>query len=462
MQQQKGNKYRDIKIADNVKLYKKDGSFNKQVKDGLDVLVNLLKKNGHVLLSEYKGVKEKLLIDYNCTHDAHLVLASSYKQGSNCPNCEREKRSKRAREEFPLLVRSNGHVLLTPYGKNNTDKVLIDFNCGHPAHSITPADYKRGYGCPECGRITTAEKRSKQTREEFPLYVESNGHVLLTPYGKNNTDKVLIDFKCGHEPHWIEPSNYKCGKRCPSCAQENNAEIYSKEAREEFPLIVESNGHILLSSYGKNGREKVLIDFKCGHEPYWITPESYKSGTGCGICGGTNNEQAKVDFISSVVTNGHILLSEYKTAKIKILVDFQCGHEPHWIAPTHYKSGKRCPNCSESKGEKIIREWMELGEILFEPQYIFPDDAKKYDFMLPVELAVVEVQGIQHYEESYFAKKGGRTLKEEQENDKAKREFAESKGYKYIEVDYREHNPHLALERFIQAYNQLKVISTVT
>ena len=41
-----------------------------------------------------------------------------------------------------------------------------------------------------------------------------------------------------------------------------------------------------------------------------------------------------------------------------------------------------------------------------------------------------------------------RTLEEEIKNDKEKKEYVLSLGYNYIEIDYREHNPKFALERF--------------
>ncbi|MBT2736221.1 hypothetical protein [Bacillus sp. ISL-7] len=158
---------------------------------------------------------------------------------------------------------------------------------------------------------------------------------------------------------------------------------------------------------------------------------------------------------------GHTLLSEYVTAGTKVLIDFKCGHQAHWITPRDYKSGYGCPICTESKGERIIREYLEKQGITFIQEYRFPDSRRRYDFMLPFENAIVEVHGKQHYtHESFYSgdksKHGRRTLKQEQENDRRKQEFAESLGYNYIVVDYREHDPQLALQRFIEAYNKLK------
>jgi uncharacterized CHY-type Zn-finger protein len=455
-QQNEGKEYRGIMLGESVKLYKKDGGYNKTVKNGLDILIDLLVKKGHTLLSLYDGVNVKVQIDFHCNHEPHWITPDSYKRGSGCPKCGdirmAEKRFTQTKEEFPLLVKRNGHTLLSIY-KTTHEKVLIDFQCGHEPHEIAPAHYKNGKGCPKCAGIISSERQSRQAREEFPSLVSSKGHTLLTPYGQHAHEKVLIDFHCGHDPHWITPAHYNNAAGCPRCSPN------SEQSKEDLISLIAVNGHRLLTDYEGN-KTKVLIDFRCGHEPNWITPENYKQGQGCPKCGGRDHELAKEKFTELVASNGHCLLSPYGQNNVeKVLIDFNCGHSPHWIAPNNYQRGKGCPKCSESKGEQIIRKWLEVKGIAYETQYIFPGDSKRYDFMLTSELTIVEVHGIQHYEEVNIFK--NRTLAEEQENDQNKQKFAESLGYNYIVVDYRESNPELALERFIEAYNKLKAESTV-
>ena len=448
--------YRGIKVDVKLGLYKKNGQYNNLVKKSLDILVDLLEENGHKLLSEYSRNSKKVLIDFKCGHEPHLIKPNNYKSGQGCPKCgdksSSKKQSKKAREEFPLLVASNGHKLLTPYGENCEEKVLIDFNCSHEPHLIRPNDYKRGDRCPKCGDIEMAKKLSKKARESFKSFVESKEHILLTSYGKNRHQKVLIDFRCGHNPHWISPANYKGAKGCPECGIVTVAEKKKCQSKEYLLSVISSNKHELLSEYVGNN-VKVLIDFKCGHEPHWVTASNYKKGYGCPKCSNNDVEKAKDKLISLISVNDHLLLSEYKDAKSKVLVDFKCGHIPHWISPDNYKRGKRCPHCSESKGEKIIREWLESKNIAHTCQFSFSKSRKRYDLMLETECAIVEVHGLQHYEEVQFYKKS--TLKERQLNDKKKRQYAEAKGFKYIVVDYREHDSKLALRRFIEAYNKL-------
>ena len=548
-----------------------------------------VESKGHILLTPYgKNSREKVLIDFKCGHEPHWITPHDYKSGCGCPKCGREKvnqlqklKSEQAKEEFSLIVKSNNHILLSEY-KSNHEKVLIDFKCEHGPHLISPAHYKNSKGCPKCGYASMAEKRSREASEEFPLLVKTNNHILLTPYGKNNIDKVLIDFKCGHEPHLITPSQYKQGSRCPKCSghcpEQAKEEFYLLAEKEEYKIIgkyvnagtsiklqcknghywsvdpsafksnghrcricrgldpeqakedfylevkkagykllgtykgshikvklqcdkghfwnanpttfkngtrcrkcsgldpeqtkedflkeVKANGHILLSEYGKNANDKVLIDFKCSHGPNWTTPHSYRIAKHkCIKCsyeamGEKRSQESREAFPLLVQSNKHILLSDYgKNCYEKVLIDFKCGHEAHWIAPTSYKSGQGCPICSESKGEKIISEWLDQNNIKYQREYKLPNKRWRYDFYIPSENLIIEVQGVQHYKfVEYFHKTKENFYK--QANDyNSKWAYARLKlGINFIEVNYKEGDPELALERFIKAYNEYRPI----
>ena len=104
--------------------------------------------------------------------------------------------------------------------------------------------------------------------------------------------------------------------------------------------LLNNNNHKLLNEYVSD-KIKVLIDFNCGHKPHWIMPGSYKRGAGCPKCKNNCPEQAKEDLLKLVKKNNHKLLSEYITSSTKVLIDFNCGHEPNWIRPSCYKTGIR-------------------------------------------------------------------------------------------------------------------------
>jgi very-short-patch-repair endonuclease len=392
--------YRGIKIHESVNLRNKNGDYNKLIKKGLDQFIDYFKKNNHALLSEYIKSHSKVLIDFKCGHDPHWTYPITYKKGHGCPRCaietNAEKYSEEAKREFISILEARGHILLSPY-KTSHEKVLIDFKCGHEPYLITPDSYKnKNSGCLECCRENMRKRsreKSEKSAEEFTSLVKENGHMLLTPYGKNNMEKVLIDFQCEHEPHWTTPVSYKYGYRCPKCGNLKVTEVKHKKSERLLKRAIKKNNHILLSDY-VDVKTKVLIDFQCGHTPHWVTPDSYR----------------------------------------------------------HNDSG--CPKCSQSKGERIICQWLEKNEIFHENRYILPNKNYLYDIFIPSENLIIEVHGIQHFKEIEFFNM--RTLKQEQENDRKKRKYAESLGFKYIEVDYREGIPELTLERFLYKFNQIR------
>jgi hypothetical protein len=403
-----------------------------------------IKENGHILLSPYKRALEKVLIDFRCGHKPHRTKPAVYMQRTNCPKCMKND-PEQAEEDFRQKVEKNGHIQLTSY-KKAIEKVLIDFQCGHEPHWITPNMYKEGNGCPECGTLNMVEKRTKKSKKQFILLVKSKGHLLLSEF-KNTHTKVLIDYKCGHEPRWVAPYDYKEREVCPKCNQR-----CSEQVKEEFFLLINKNKHEVLSGY-KNNRKKILIDFKCGHKPRWISPKDYKNKGGCLKCNKRCPEQAKEEFLKKIKFNGHILLSEYKNSNSKVLINFCCGHLPNKLRPIDYKNGVGCPICKDSKGVKFICEWLIKNKINYEVEVKLPYKNKRYDIYIPSENLIVEVHGSQHYYENDFFQ---RTLEEEQENDCQKRKYAELLGYEYIEVDYREHIPELALERFLDQFLRIR------
>lgn len=289
-----------------------------------------------------------------------------------------------------------------------------------------------------------AYKKYLKGKKVFEEELKANNHSYIGDY-LSQKDKVLIDFNCGHKPHETTPDYYLSSKnkKCPVCNKKGN-----EFGRESFFELVRKNGHTVIGEY-KDAYEPLLIDFNCGHKPHKITPHNYKKNVDCPKCQNVCQEQAEERFLKRLKENGHTPKTKYKKLKAKVLIDFNCGHKPQWVTPSNYNSGKRCKECRESKGEKIIKNYLKDNNIEYKTGYRL-SNGKFYDIYLVEYNLIVEVNGIQHYEEVDFF--GNRTLEEERRNDKEKEEFAKSLGYNYMIVDYREHIPELALERFLKQF----------
>ncbi|TVX83309.1 hypothetical protein QRD90_12245 [Peribacillus frigoritolerans] len=493
-------KYSGIVVDDCVKLINADGNYNKRIKESIDKLAESIESRGHKLLSSYKGNKTEVLIDFKCGHEPRMVTPKDYKKknGVGCDRCSGHS-SEQAREDFFKQLKDKGHILLSEY-INNTEEVLIDFKCGHEPSKKTPKAYKLGQECARCNGHSP-----EQAKEDFFKMLEDNGHELLSDY-VNNTHEVLIDFKCGHEPSKKAPKKYKKGIYCVRCNGHSPV-----QAKEDFFKMLEDNGHELLSDYVNNTHE-VLIDFKCGHKPYMRTPKEYKSGRVCPRCGNNSDPKvAKEDFLAILKSNGHRLLSKYidnttmvlidfkcihkpstVTPKFykrgnglckkcnlnkdwykqseeslksllekvknnnhkllskyidtntKVLIDFNCEHNPSWVYPHRYKNGQKCQQCNKvnSRGEIVIKGYLKENKLRFKPQFTFDDLVYKgklrFDFAVYKDkelYTLIEFDGRQHF--TLVDHMGGEDyFKEIQMKDKLKNDYCLENNTRLIRIKY--------------------------
>lgn len=120
-----------------------------------------------------------------------------------------------------------------------------------------------------------------------------------------------------------------------------------------------------------------------------------------------------------------------------------CGNEMKNISINDVnRRGLKCKYCSDgiSYPEKFFANFLLQLKISFEIQKHFDwVKDKRYDFYLPDYNYVIETHGMQHYSESFVRiSKNAKTLKEEKENDKFKKELAINNNISnYIIIDCR-------------------------
>lgn len=150
-----------------------------------------------------------------------------------------------------------------------------------------------------------------------------------------------------------------------------------------------------------------------------------------------NGRQTTYDYCKELECK---ILSAYINATEKMLIDFNCGHNPNWITPNNLKNGYFCPICNESKGEKVIREYLEKNGLEFKQEYIFEDCKYKrslpFDFYIKEYNLCIEYDGIQHFEvSSYF---GEKSFKDTQKRDKIKNDYCKNNNINLVRIPYWE------------------------
>lgn len=189
---------------------------------------------------------------------------------------------------------------------------------------------------------------------------------------------------------------------------------------------------------------------KCNNED-WVCESNLIAGVGCNICN-ASTPRAKLGINTIWDTDRWMCdlgvseedakrYSKGSTSKIKVKCP-DCGNNKEVLVYNilHYKSiGCSCGD-RFSYPEKFVVNLLNQIGVGFEVQLNkskFDWCGKyRYDFYLPEYNMIIETNGIQHYEETN--RKGARTLSEEQENDRLKRELALNNGIEnYIVIDCR-------------------------
>lgn len=189
---------------------------------------------------------------------------------------------------------------------------------------------------------------------------------------------------------------------------------------------------------------------KCGWTEGWMIEYSLKKGINCACC--TN--QVVVKGINDIATTAPWMMkwiseedaeSHTKGSGEKINVTCpDCSNKKRMRIDLIYNGKSISCTCSDgiSYPEKFMISMMSQIGINFKTQVtrtVFDWCDKRYDFYIPSLNMIIETHGIQHYEET--RRNGARTLEEEHENDRLKKELALNNGIEhYIELDCRHSN----------------------
>jgi len=200
--------------------------------------------------------------------------------------------------------------------------------------------------------------------------------------------------------------------------------------------------------------------YKQYNKEFWILESNIKQGCKCSCCTnqivviGINDIPTKDKWMVKYFRGGYDEAKLYCSGSNKEL-KFICPDcrnikdRPMQISTLYKSRTIACPHCSDgiSYPEKFMYNLLKQLSIDFEYQKKFDWCKYKlngkqkyglYDFYIPSVNLIIEINGMQHYEHNWFETKGGRTLHEEQENDKLKEKLAKENGVKkYIILDAR-------------------------
>ena len=177
-------------------------------------------------------------------------------------------------------------------------------------------------------------------------------------------------------------------------------------------------------------------------------------GCGCALCAGVQNkipaEDRKQRWIERCRKkfNDRFDYSQFEYVDNDTKGTIICReHHCSFITDpwTHLRGSGACPLCSSSKGEALIRTWLENNKVKFDTQYKLPNEnmfCKRQhllvDFYLPDLNLIIEMNGEQHYQyvEHFHTKDW--TFEDQQIRDETLRVYCRDHRINLLEIKYNE------------------------
>lgn len=324
------------------------------------------------------------------------------------------------------------------FTRNNSIEIICPI---HGSFFTKAGNHLNGYDCPKCA----LEKRNsslKLSNEEFikraeKIHGDKYDYSKIEYKNKNTPVKIICKI---HGSFSQLPSVHLRGAGCPKCAK-------NKRTLEDFihdSKSIHNNKYDYSSVNYKN--LKVPVDIICPiHGIFRQKPREHLQGNGCPECGGTrkSNTEEFIEKAKKIFPEYDYSKAFYKNNRTKIEVICK-KHGSFFIKPNDLLNNHGCPVCNESKGERLIRKYLEENNVEFVTQKpfhnLFYKDSLhplKFDFYLPYYNLCIEYQGEQHYRpiETFG---GFEAFIKGQERDNMKREFCKSNNINLLEIKYNQ------------------------
>lgn len=334
--------------------------------------------------------------------------------------------------------------------------------CGYERLISPHSLFQTKYGCPKCASKILGNN-NKFTHEEFLSRLkEINPNIEILSKYMSTSEKIrcrcLID---GYE--WeTTPSKLIHAKHgCPKCGGS------LKLTHEDFlERVKKYNLNITVLGKYKNDKTKVKVKCNICDHIWEISPTHLYRGRGCPECAIKKRHDIFVKSqdqfekeLFNIDPNIEIIGSYYNShTKIQCKCKV-CGNI--WYSlPSNLLKMRGCPECTSSKGERMISHWLNKNKIFYITEKTFDDcifiKPLRFDFYLPFLNICIEFDGIQHFKPTNF---GSRDVDQEildkefemcKLRDAIKTKYCQENNIKLIRIPYWEYeNINDILEKHI-------------
>ena len=327
------------------------------------------------------------------------------------------------------------------------DYSLVDYINGHSkvkiickihgVFEIEPFRFFSGRNCSKCKKELQIEK-NKQKFLELSRKVHNNYYDYSLVIYINNNTKVKIICPL-HGIFEQLPMNHIKGNGCPKCS--NNRPLTNDEFISKSNEIHNNQFDYSLTEYKKSNKKVEIICKK--HGVFEQKPNNHLNGQGCPKCkGGVLKDNEYFILESNKIHNYFYDYSLVIYVNMRSDVKIICPiHGVFEQRASHHTNGCGCPFCNESKGEKIIEQFLLKNKIEYTRQKKFDDCINKrklpFDFYLPEYNYCIEFDGRQHFDSiDYFG--GDENLEYIKNNDSIKETYCKENNIKLLRIKHDE------------------------
>ena len=276
-------------------------------------------------------------------------------------------------------------------------------------------------------RLTTYEFIERAKNKHGNKYNYSN-----VSYVNNQTNVTIICQEHGEFER--RPDVHLRGEGCYQCNKDNKMLMVFNKLK-----IIHDNKYEYHST-DYNGVNKKISIICPKHGVFKQRGTDHLNGHGCPKCAGVLiNSTIFINNAKKIHTkNYNYSLINYVNAHTKITIICQ-EHGKFLQTPNSHLSGRGCPTCHESHGEREIRNLLKENNIKFIHQYKFKDCKNikplPFDFYLPEYNICIEYNGRQHYEMvKVFG--GIKSFEKIQINDEIKNKYCIDNNINLISIKY--------------------------
>ena len=358
-----------------------------------------------------------------------------------------EKNKKKFFEEAPKI-----HNNFYDYSKvdfKGVEKEIIIICPIHGNFLQIARSHLKGFGCKKCSipkiKEIKIEKSKKRFFDEAPKK-HNNFYDYSEVDFKGVTEKVIII--CPKHGRFLQTphKHLKGGQGCNTCGEERTAIGQTKTVEEFIKQSKEKHGEDKYN-YDKviyiNDRINVTIHCNFHKIDFEQTPNSHLNGSGCNDCGILKRseeriQEASTKFWEIANKDEYYDFSKFEYIKSRVnstIICKKCKGD-FQSSPNNYLTGARCPFCKNKTElklfDKIVCEYVVERQLKYEwCKNVETNCYLPFDFCIEEFKIIIELDGIQHFEEvKHFRKKP----EEQRERDLYKQKCANDNGYSVIRI----------------------------